>query len=231
MASGGRIWGSIVLARDVVELARADTPRRSSAQSWWGSSAMLWLRSHGLGAVLLTSALVATLNAIRRSSSYQEGWPEFTDPALIPTGVALVIGRALWSGLNFLEVHNPRLRTVRLTTGLLFALLGTAVCRLSPQVGPIRNGPTWTLSVKAFLIAFGLFGLIRIRWTYPVAAGAVVIRAAAAAALLESNKPLVKIALWETDSSRSLLSWSLSIGMAALALGIYAVRGLRWDAE
>jgi hypothetical protein len=231
MASGGRIWGSIVLARDAVDLGPAHVTLTTSARAWWGSPAFLWLRSHSLGSVLLTTALAATLNTIRRSPSYREGWPQFTDPVLIPTGVALVIGRALWSGLNFLEVHNPRLRTARATTGLGFLLIGTAVCRLSPQVNKLSNEPTWALSIKAFLIAFGLFGLIRIRWTYPVAAGAVVIRAAVSAALLESNLTLVKIVFWETDSSRSVLSWSLSIGIAALALAVYTVRGLRWDAE
>jgi hypothetical protein len=218
------------VALDTLEAERTGLPHRSSARAWWDSPALLWLRSHSLGAVLLTTALAATLNAVRRSLPYDQGWPEFTDPVLIPTGVALVIGRGLWSGLNFLEVYNPRLRTARATTGALFVLIGTAVCRLSPQVNQLSDEPTWALSIKAFLIAFGVFGLVRIRWTYPIAAAVVVIRAAASAALLQSNMTLVKIVFWETDSSRSVLSWALSIGIAALALAVYTVRGLRWDA-
>ncbi len=189
---------------------------------------VLWFEAHGVLGVLVVGAIASAFSLWRSSSAYGKSWPEITDPILVPVLLALVLGRALWSGVDFMEARNPRLVSIRAFTGLLYVGFGTAVCRLSPQIGPIEAGQTWCISVRAFLISIGIFGLVKARLSYLVAATCVVIRATAGVLLPSPTDVVTRLFLWEFTAAASREGWLASLTVAAISIIVFTKAGTSW---
>ena len=181
--------------------------------------------------MMITSGVFAAFSIWRRSPSYSAYWPYITDPVLLPMVLALIAGRGFWSGIDFLEAHNPRLRQLRIITVLLFVSLGLAVCALAPDISNDPNRPDWALATKAFLIDLGLFTVRRKWFNQTIPTAVVVLRGAALSAILPAaSAPITSIMFWEFADLQSFLGWALTLAIAIAGLSMYLVYGTSHDA-
>jgi hypothetical protein len=217
-------------SRPTMLMTATQTPRKVASRNddRHRNPVVLWFVAHGVVGVFAVGTVAAAFSLWRSSSAYGKGWPEITDPILVPVLLALVFGRALWSGVDFIEARNPRLVRVRAITGLSYVGFGAAVCRLSPQVGPVEAGHTWCVSIRAFLISVGIFGLVKVRFSYLLASACVVVRATAGVLLPSPTDTVTRLFLWEFTTSASVQGWLASLSVAAISIMVFARAGTSW---